>query len=1732
MSAAKPKLFFERRGVAIFTLTLILLVAAYLRLTGLNWGEDKYLHPDERFLTLVEGSIASVDSWAEYFDTANSTLNPNNRGYGFFVYGTLPIFIVRYVAEWIGPGGVNQIQLVGRFFSAMADLGLVLLVYLIATALFNRRVGLLAAAFSAFTVAQIQQSHYLTVDNFTNFFTYLAVLFALRVAVREKPREGEDRNLPATWVLNPFDFALFGVALGLAVASKVSSAPLALLLPLAALIAWLRKDSEGRQALIRPIIGYTALAAFLSLLVFRVFQPYTFAGPGFFNISLNPHWVDTMRNLAGQVSGDVDWPPSMQWARRNLLFGFENMVLWGMGLPLAAVAWGGFAWMGRKLYQRNWLQPELVLWAWGLAYFVWQSLAFNPTMRYFLPAYPALAVFGAYAVFRLWEWGGERAKKSHPRLKAYARPIAAGLGGLALIGASIWAFAFVQIYRNPITRIEASRDIYQSIPGPVTLGIETENGTFNQPLPLPYAYEISAATPYFSNLRLKESGLLSQIELYRLIAPLQVELFIQSGEDFQPLPIRAERVNWATLNTEAGQFALNLPLEAPGAYRLVLGFPAGSGNLLVHSAALSHSENPDFLPVPLLPDSNLIPMGDQLAFDFLVEEGHFPNQIALHLQAETQIELTTLPVELRLAADPEMSNLLASFATEVPPLVDSTALTQSHTLTLDAPVEVETNQELFLEIRIDADQPTLLLGAAVANESSWDDGLPVRDRGYDGFGGIYEGLNLELYWEENEEKLERFVDTLNGADYLFISSSRQWASLPRIAERYPLTSLYYRELLGCTADLSIESCYNEADLESFAGRLGFDLVSVYQSNPRLGPFEINDQPSEEAFTVYDHPKVFILQKNFDYDGEQVREILSRVDLDAVQYVTPKQATGPVAATLILPAERWEQQQAGGTWSELFNVDALINASPLVSLLVWYVVLSVFSWALFPVVRKALPGLADQGFPFVRLVFLLLLSYLSWLGASLGLTFSRGWLTFFALLLVSIGLYFGYRQRKDLLAWWRANRRQIIRSELLFLGFFVVMLLIRFGNPDLWHPGKGGEKPMDFAYFNAVLKSTNFPPYDPWFAGGYINYYYYGFVLVGSLTKLLGIIPAVAYNLILPTLFAMLAMGAYSVLYNLIEFSRGRKRKFVSAHSGGLAAAAGMVILANLGSLQMLFQGFQRIGAAGAYDLKASFFSKVFWTARGFFASLLGEPLPFGLGDYYWNPTRIIPAPGETQPITEFPLFTFTYADLHAHMIALPITLLVIAWALSLIVSKVHKAQKSRTWLAGSFALAALAIGSLRPTNTWDFPTYLALGAVASLYAFWRHWPRRKGQEWKPLAWGFGAATALAGLSFLAYQPYADWYRQGFTSMEVWQGTHTPFSIYLVHWGIFLFFIFVWMLWETRQWLAQTPLSSVRKLQPYAYMIASGLALLLVSTIFLARFDIAIGWFVLPMMVWAALLIIRPGQAEAKRLVLFLIGTGLFITLMVEIVRLEGDISRMNTVFKFYMQVWVLFGLGAAAALMWTLQEFKQWDRFWQRTWQVLGLLLVLSGLLFIPLGLRAKIEDRMAADAPLTLDGLAYMPHSLYYDRDQELQLEQDYTAIRWLQDNVQGSPVIVEAHTGEYRWGSRYAINTGLPAVIGWNWHQRQQREFVPGNDIWGRVAEVESFYNSPDVASAVDFIQRYNVQYIIVGQLEQAYYPDGGLDKFTDFDGTLWEEVFAYQDTQIYAVNPSALEAYENLQ
>jgi YYY domain-containing protein len=845
--------------------------------------------------------------------------------------------------------------------------------------------------------------------------------------------------------------------------------------------------------------------------------------------------------------------------------------------------------------------------------------------------------------------------------------------------------------------------------------------------------------------------------------------------------------------------------------------------------------------------------------------------------------------------------------------------------------------------------------------------------------------------------------------------------------------------------------------------------------------------------------------------------------------------------LMLPAARWAALQLGGTWSELFNTQALINRFPLVGAIVWYLALAVLSLVTYPILRLALPGLYDKGYPLARAAGMLILSYIVWLAGSFQVPFTRLTISLAFLMFLVVAGLLAYFQRRELGREWRVNKRYFLMIEGLFLAFFLLDLLIRLGNPDLWHPSRGGEKPMDFSFLNAILKSTSFPPYDPWFAGGYLNYYYYGFVLVGVLIKWLGIQPSIAYNLILPTMFALIALGAFSLAWNVYSGAGGRIKPLWV----GLAGALGMAVMGNLGTVKMIYEGFQQLAAPGGEIQSSTLLERLSWAVQGFFRYLSVKSFSYDLSAWYWNPSRIIPARGEVEPITEFPSFTILYADPHAHLYAMSLALLSLSFILSVVLA--HGRWKSPLGGVFGFLLGGLAIGALRPTNTWDVYPYLAIGGVALAYTFWRYYtsPDKIQFLGLDLSSGFtalpvnaqrllasaGGVLLLTLLSLSLYQPYTQWYGLGYTKAVAWQGPLTPLSAYFNHWGLFLFMFVSWFAWETRDWIKHNPSPAMSKLAPHRALIAGLLALLLTLTAALALKlpisdqslfgnGVVVAWAALPLAAWAGFLLLRPDQPDAKRFALFLIGTGFVLTVMVEMVVLVGDTGRMNTVFKFYLQVWTLFAATAAAATGWLLSSIQEWRPGWRYAWCLVLALLEAGAFLYPVAAGRAKIQDRMTPDAPHTLDGMKFLETTIYRWRGLQ-DLGADYRAIRWMQENVQGSPVIVEANIRDlYHWGSRFSIYTGLPGVVGWEGHELQQRALVPSNWISDRIAEIDAFYTTTDLETAQKFLQKYGVKYIVVGQLERNHYPAEGLIKFETENGKLWQEVYRDGNTVIYTV------------
>ncbi len=1762
-------------------LIIVLLAGAYLRVVGIRWDETYHLHPDERFLTMVETGISPVASLEEYFNTDTSSLNPQNRGYGFFVYGTFPIFLVRYLAEWTGQTGYDQVTMLGRAYSATVDLLTVFLCFMIGLRLFRNKVlALLGAAFYAFAVLPIQLSHYWTVDTSTNFFGMLT--FFIAVLIQTTPQETLeeiDASRKWFWIRTGWKhfilYALFGIALGMAAASKVNAGLLAVLLPAAAFILFRNMDSTRQDQYKWLILRNVILAGVVSLLVFRVLQPYAFSAPGFLTQSLaeafqsgpggllryigwepNPKWVGNLRELSALSAGDSTFPPGIQWARRPLSFAWQNLTLWGLGLPLGILGWAGFIWMGIRMLKGTW-KPYLLLWGWTFIYFLWQSINFTRSMRYQMLVYPTLAIIAAWTVISIWQAGKQKDAEEKNTAGKWLKGLSIFIGATVLTATILWAYSFSRIYTRPITRLAASEWIYQNVPGPIDIYIENNGGTYKQPLAYPLGTNVTFEKPVRMVINNTVNGRLFGVDLSHIVDPssnpMEKTLLVTATDHGAKPPQVATGTIRNSFNGNDDprgsgyQVIFDQPLDLiPGQtysieFRLL---EPGTAITLAGPAAIRFTSaggnSTQALPEP----SRLLLPGE--AYSLVFNPMESGNLTELSFGRIVDWESSEGLKKLNLAI--EKSNPDGSFqqlgegALESDFLAVNNPRGETAKISMNEAVALEKGQPYRLTITFAEGMGALgITGSRQINESSWDDPLPYPMDGYSPFdynNGLYRtDLNLELYWDDNAEKLQRITSALDQGDYIFISSNRQWGSLTRIPERFPLVSAYYRSLLGCPDEKTIYQCYAEAKPGDYQGLLGYELVQTFDSNPRLGPLEFNTQYAEEAFTVYDHPKVLIFRKTDSYDPARAREILGAVDLSKVIDLTPKTAS-EYKGNLTLPPERLAVQQAGGTWSDYFSYENPLNKYPFLGILAWYLVLTVLGWMMYPTVRIAFGGLLDKGYPVSKIAGLLLLAFLVWISGSYGADFSR--LTIIGVLTLIFGwnLFLFIRDKNELIQEVRDRWRQFLVVEAFGLVFFIAFLLVRMGNPDLWHPAKGGEKPMDFSYFNAILRSTTFPPYDPWFAGGYINYYYYGFVLVGVLVKLLGIVPAIAYNLVLPTLFSLVAMGAYSVGSNLSTGLQKREAeepadfgwfKFLGSKTflGGAAAAVFMLVLGNLGTVRLIWQGLQKIGASGIPIESGNLLQKWIWTFEGIGGLFSGIKLPIGPGDWYWVPSRVYPG----EPITEFPMFTFLYADLHAHMIALPLTLLAIAWAIAVILGKWKWAERAGKFSWFNFVIVlgfgGLAVGALRPTNTWDLPTYLVLACLAVVYSGVKYAPAPgnyfEGVSSNTKRWlvAIFSAILLAGAVFLLYEPFGRWFGQAYNSIEIWHGDRSPIWSYLTHWGVFLFIIATWLIHEMLNWLASTPATALVKFKPYRWWIYIGMLSITVAVVILMIDKVQIAWLVALLALTALVLIFRAGQDDLKRVVLFMIGSGFALTIAVELIVIEGDIGRMNTVFKFYLQSWTLFSLSAAAALMWLWDAISEvWPEKLRKIWEVILFLLIGSALLFPLTAGLDKMSDRMSPITPHSLDGMDYMKTSRYSDFDKDMDLSQDYRAIRWMQDNIEGSPVIVEANIPEYRWGSRYTIYTGLPGVVGWNWHQRQQRAVVNSDWVQQRVDQVGQFYSTQNQEEVKDFLRRYNIRYIVVGQLERAAYPAGGISKFESLNGILWDEVYRDGETVIYKV------------
>lgn len=680
-------------------------------------------------------------------------------------------------------------------------------------------------------------------------------------------------------------------------------------------------------------------------------------------------------------------------------------------------------------------------------------------------------------------------------------------------------------------------------------------------------------------------------------------------------------------------------------------------------------------------------------------------------------------------------------------------------------------------------------------------------------------------------------------------------------------------------------------------------------------------------------------------------------------------------------------------------------------------------AALPLAVLALGRLTGRWAPaFARALGFLVLGFLVWAGGRAGIPNGTGLLVgaCFVLALAGLATWPAARRRG-------VDRRTWARLEVAGIAAFLLAALFNAFEPAVW----GTEKPMDVALMAATIVSPEYPPADPWLAGDDVNYYYVGHLAAGVIVRLAGVEFTVGYNLVLAALFAMSAVAAFGLAAGIAGGRRPR-----------LAGAAAVVLLLLAGTVK---GGLTVIGHDG----------------------------PLSSFDWF-GASRVIPG-----TINEFPFFSFLLGDLHAHVIALPVTLI----GLGVIVQvAVHGPPQGLVRRPVETAVSALVLGGVYAVNAWSVPLLAALFAAGLAV-----WIRGGGE------WGRAVAHALAVgvLAVVVVLPFALEFEPAARGAG-WVTERREISQFVVDHAA----LYGTLLWGLAALFAAR-LAEARHPQR---VIVWGTAAALVAIFLTAEVDLAGAAILLGLLLVAVGALLSRTVTGADRGMWLLVAGGVLALLAAELVFVRdefegGELFRMNTVFKLGFQAWTLLAIAAAVAVAVLPGRLP-------RT----GATVWLTGLaVLVALGLTYSVGASYArkgafADAP-SLDGLAWLERTAPGDPE----------AIRWLRENAPRDAVVLEAVGEDYSaFGhGRISAYTGRPTVLGWAGHQVQYH-----HDVGNRAEEVRRMYRSVDEQAVRGLLERYGVTYVVVGPLERTTYGDPAA--LTE----VVEPVFEAEGTAVYRV------------
>ena len=770
-------------------------------------------------------------------------------------------------------------------------------------------------------------------------------------------------------------------------------------------------------------------------------------------------------------------------------------------------------------------------------------------------------------------------------------------------------------------------------------------------------------------------------------------------------------------------------------------------------------------------------------------------------------------------------------------------------------------------------------------------------------------------------------------------------------------------------------------------------------------------------------------------------------------------------------------------------------------LIWWSVVELIGLTAFPLAFAFLRFLPDRGYSFAKTLGILLLTYLLWAGASARVIPNSRWAIVLLLALIAVAaLAVASRDRAALLRFLKERWRHLLMMEAAFSITFFFALFLRSYMADIGSV----EQPYELAYINAIIRSEHFPARDPWLSGHSIPLYHFGHMIVAMLTKLTDIPSRITFNLSLALIAALAFSGAFGLVYNLLADRCSARMLMLSGLLGGFL----LMVMGNI-------EGFFELLAAHGIGSR-SFYSML---------DISGLGGPRTTSEWYpteWNwygrSIQIAGGPAER----EFPFFSYLEGFVHGHSLALPFVLLGAVVALDIWRGPGGLGSRLSLPTALYGTAIALTLGAIGFINTWNLPPALLLFAIAVLG---RNYSRRGALSAELLAETAAFVGPVMALSLVLYLPfYANLHAGGDLERLDVAGRSLPLDLFVTrpHHAVYVWLPFLWLiasfaiaaLWGMRpkaRSLALAVLPALAPLFAWAFLLALARGLGGLFDEVSARGDGWITFLALVALLTAVSLAFGrqlelsadSALAAASSFALATAGVGLLLILGMEFFWLH-DLwgTRSTTLLKLGYHAWILLSVSAAFG---AFHVFTAWrptrlsGHVGRSAWLAATALILLAASIF---PLAASFSRTNGFQNRRHLDGLILV----------KTFEPAEYEATEWLWQEVDGTPVILEAVGDSFSGYARVSSRTGLPTVLGWPYHEQLWRGSLEPQA--GRREAVERVYTTTDPNEARAILERYDVEYVYVGSLERGQFQPASLSKF----GLFMDIAFQQGEVTIY--------------